>query len=96
MKLDFTTDRQVTSHTVIHTVQWTDNEHCLKSDGFLTKERDWNDSEADMCQDPKRTEILDPQDPRSRILQDLGSYIFIFSWDPRDLESFHGNIAVGS
>ena len=41
---------------------------------------------------PNRSEILDPQDPGSRILQDLGSYIFIFSWDPKDLGSCHGNM----
>ena len=43
---------------------------------------------------PKRSEILDPWDPGSRMFQDLGSYIFIFSWDLKDLEFCHGNIAV--
>ena len=35
---------------------------------------------------PKRSQILDPQDPGSGILQDLGSCIFTFSWDPKDLD----------
>ena len=48
---------------------------------------------ADMCQDPKK--IRDPQDPGSQILEDLGSYIFIFSLGLRDLGSYPGNIAVG-
>ena len=37
---------------------------------------------TDMCQDPPRSGILDPQDPGSDILEDLGSYIFLFSRDP--------------
>ena len=45
---------------------------------------------------PKRSGILDPQDPGSEILKDLGSYVFIFSWDLGDLGSCHSNIAVGS
>ena len=44
---------------------------------------------------PKTSEILDLQDLGSEILQDLGSYISIFSWDLRYLGSCHGNIAVG-
>ena len=49
-----------------------------------------------MCQDPKN--IRDPGSPGSRIrdLEELGSYIFIFSWDLRDLRSCHDNIAIGS
>ena len=45
---------------------------------------------------PKRSEILDPriQDTGSGILQDVGSYIFIFLRDPRDVGSCHDNIAV--
>ena len=31
---------------------------------------------------PKISGILDLQDPRSEILEDFGSSIFIFSWDP--------------
>ena len=45
---------------------------------------------------PKRSGILDPQDPGSGILEDLGSYIFIFSWDLRYLRSCYGNMAMGS
>ena len=44
----------------------------------------------------KRSEILDPQDPGSGILHDIGSYIFIFPWDLRDLGSCHDNIPVDS
>ena len=40
-----------------------------------------------MCQDPKISGILDLQDLGSDILQDLGSYIFIFSGDLGDLVS---------
>ena len=47
-----------------------------------------------MCQDPKK--MLDPQDPGSLILEDLGSYIFTFSWDLRYFGSCHGNISVES
>ena len=49
---------------------------------------------SDMCQDPKK--ILAPGSPGSGILQDLVSYIFIFSWNHRDLGFRHHNIAVGS
>ena len=45
---------------------------------------------------PKRSGILDLQDPGFEILEYLGSYLFIFSWDLKDLGSCHGNIAVGS
>ena len=48
----------------------------------------------DMCQDPKK--IPDPGSCGSQILQDLGSYMFIFSWDLRDLGSCCGKIAEGS
>ena len=44
---------------------------------------------------PERSEILDRQHPESGILQDPGSYIFIFSRDVRDLGSCQDNIAVG-
>ena len=47
-----------------------------------------------MCQYPKRSDILDPRDPGSEILQDLGSYIFIFLRDLRDPGSCHDNIFV--
>ena len=43
----------------------------------------------------KRSGILDPQDQGFEILEDLESYIFIFFWDLRDLESCH-NIVVES
>ena len=43
---------------------------------------------------PKRSEILDSQDIESVLLQDLGSYIFIFSRDLKDLGSCHDNISV--
>ena len=51
------------------------------------------DIPPDMCQDPKKTR--DPGSPGSRIgvLHDIGSYVFICSWD---LGSRNGNIAVGS
>ena len=49
---------------------------------------------TDMCQDPKM--IRDPSDPGSGILEELGSYICIFSWDLIDLGLYHGNIAVGA
>ena len=43
----------------------------------------------------KKSGILDSQKPGSEILEDIGSYIFIFSWDLKDLGSCHGNIAMG-
>ena len=45
---------------------------------------------------PKRYEIRNPGDPGSVILEGLGSYIFIFFSDLRDLGSCHGKIAMGS
>ena len=49
-------------------------------------------TKADMCQDPKK--IRDPGSPGSGILEDLGSYIFIFPWDLKDPGSCHDDIAV--
>ena len=64
-----------------------------------------------MCQDPKKIrdlvspgsgilEDLDDDDwglrAPQQLLEDIGSYIFIFPWDLRDPGSCHGKIAVGS
>ena len=51
-------------------------------------------SEADMCQDPKK--IRDAGSAGSGILEDPGSYTFIFLWNVRDHGCGHGNIVVGS
>ena len=49
-----------------------------------------------MCQDPKRSGILDSQDLGSKILEDLGPYAFVFSRVLRDFGSCHGNMTVVS
>ena len=51
---------------------------------------------ADMCQDPRK--ILDPgsQNPKSRMSEDFGSCISIFTWDLRDLGFCHSYIVVES
>ena len=47
-----------------------------------------------MCHYPKRSWIMDPQDPASITSEDLVSYIFIFSWDLSDIGSRRGKIIV--
>ena len=49
-----------------------------------------------MCRDTKNIRDPGSQDPGSKILEDLRSYVFIFFWDLRDLGSCYGNIAMGS
>ena len=57
-----------------------------------------NRSVLDICQDPRRSGIQYPQDPRSRILMDLGSWVVILSKnlvDPGSCPlSFYGTLQV--
>ena len=68
----------------------------LASDVELDNDRRSNvgfrKSNVDMCQDPKK---IRDRSPRPGILEHLGTCIFIFSRDLRDLGSSHGNTVVG-
>ena len=69
---------------------------CRLGETVVLEEMDIRGTHQTCAKNPKRSEILDLQDPRSEILEEPGSYIFIFPWDLINPGSCHGNIAEGS